>query len=81
MKEPIFKIGETVFYMENNTPKKNVIVGITTMTGNVCTLAHTLELKSDEAYHLYHFGSYQDCAESKCYASKEGLISETFKNL
>jgi hypothetical protein len=81
MKESKFNIGDTVFYMEGSTPQKKVIVGITSMIGKINTLAHSLDLEPDKVFYLYHFGAYQDCAENKCYASKDELLTEVFKNL
>lgn len=71
-----FKIGEEIFYMETNIPKKSIIKGISRYEGDCEVLTgSTRRVKEGDQLFVYHLGGYSVIEEKDAYASKEELIS------
>lgn len=75
MNEKKFFIGDEVFYMAGDQPKKATVVGTVTFDGNVSTLNFSYELKPGESVRVLCFGLYSYIEESKCFASKGELFA------
>lgn len=80
MKQPKFKIGDTIYFMEGTIPVKETIAGITTFTGEAIH-SNGICQKTEEGETIieYHVRSrVVKVNENKTYPTKEELRDATF---
>jgi len=76
-----FKIGQEIFFVENNLPKKSEIKGIAIYEGKCEAYNFTKEAESGKTLIVYHTGGYSSVEEKNAYSSKEELIESFSKEL
>jgi hypothetical protein len=75
-----FKIGDEIYYMGYDKPRKEIIKGIAVISGIVEFGISTYEGLESGPSILYSFG-YCNVEESKVFATKKELIDNLFSNL
>ncbi len=80
--ESKFKIGDAIFYIENNIPKKGIIEGIVTYEGKCTSIYNSQrEVACGKNEYVYHVGQYSTVEEKTAFATKEDLLNTLFGTL
>lgn len=77
-----FNVGDMIYFMAYDTPKKGMIEGFAAFYGNFKNSSFEKNSKSmDEPVIIYSVGAYQTVEESKAFKNKEDLIVNMFAGL
>lgn len=76
-----FEIGEEIFFMEFNQPKKAAVIGISNLEGKVKFTGIEVDNQQGVITTYYHVGSYSSVEEKNAYSSKEELQKSLFDKL